>query len=362
MEDLIMLDAIERFTKGEMQQEELHHFEAMRTSNPELDQQVVEHIYFLKQMEQFADRKHFKSQLETIHTDLIHNKEIELTKETKVISLFDKYRKKLAVAATIAALFTVGAIGIMFAYKKGKNDNSFTVLNKKVASLDNKIDQVNNKLDASQHKPSIVASTSGTSFMVNQNGYLITNNHVVQGNNKVYVYNEKYGDLEAEVLLQDPTNDLAIIKIKDTAFKALKRLPYSFKNTETQLGQKVYTLGYSRPPGLVYNEGFISSRSANGSLQNKQNFLLTLQVEGGSSGSPILNNKGEIVGIVSAKEKMDNGFAVGVKPESIKNIMDVLNNRLEVKSKIFGVSNIASFDLNTQLKKIEEYIFMVKIK
>jgi serine protease Do len=58
MEDIIMLDAIERFTKGDMQQEELQHFEAMRNSNAELDQLVVEHIYFLKQMEQFAERKH----------------------------------------------------------------------------------------------------------------------------------------------------------------------------------------------------------------------------------------------------------------------------------------------------------------
>ncbi len=361
MEDIIMLDAIERFTKGDMQKEELLHFEAMRNSNTELDQLVVEHIYFLKQMEQFADRKHLKTQLENIHSELIHDKEIELTKETKVISIFDKYRKKLAVAATIAALFTIGAMGIMFAYKKGKNDNTITDLNKKFTDVNNKIDAVNNKLNA-KVKSSIVASTSGTSFMVNQNGYLITNNHVVNGSKKVYVYNDKYGDLEAEVLLQDPANDLAIIKIKDTSFKAIKKLPYSFKNTETQLGQKIYTLGYSRPPSIVYNEGFISSKTANASLQNKQNFLLTLQVEGGSSGSPIINNNGEIVGIISAKETLENGYAVGVKPESIKNIMDVLNNNLETKSKLFGTNNLANLDRNTQIKKIEDCVFMVKIK
>jgi S1-C subfamily serine protease len=366
MDDLILLDAIERYIRGAMHPDELAHFENLRSTNPEIDQLVVEHGFFLKQLDQYADHKHFKAQLETVHTGLLQQKEIATAKESRLIPFFIKYRKRIAVAATIAALVTVSAAGILFAYHKGKTDNpEYRELNNKVTAVDQKIRSFGNILENVQKnssKPVIIPSTSGTGFIINENGYLITNNHVVKGNRNIYVYNEKYGDLEAEVVLTDPGNDLAVIKITDTAFIAEKKLPYSFINNDLELGQRIYTLGFSRSNSLVYNEGFISSKAANTALQNKEKFLLTLQVDGGSSGSPVINNNGAIIGIVAAKEVQENGFAVGIKPSTIRNLVNDLNTSLEKKIVLPEVSNMARYTRNDQIKKISDYVFMVKIK
>jgi S1-C subfamily serine protease len=364
MEDIILLDAIERYVNGTILPEELEHFENLRKSNPEIDQLVVDHSFFLKKMDVLGDRKHFRSTLDSVHAELVSNHQIvvEENQDTKVVSLFSKYRKKLAIAATVISLATIGTLGVIFAYNKGKKDSVETTevgkkYAKKIADLENDMKVVK---DATKKKY-INPTTSGTGFIVNEKGYLLTNYHVIENAKNVYVYSEKYGDLEAEVFLTDKTNDLAVIKITDTLFKAVPKFPYSFKNTELGLGQRIYTLGYCRPPSLTYNEGFVSSKSVNATLDNKQNFLLTLQVDAGNSGSPILNSNGDLVGIVSAKENLENGFTLGIKPSTINNIMNFLNNEISVKSKT-SYNQLKGLSIDNQIKKVQDYIFMVKVK
>jgi serine protease Do len=362
MEDIVLLEAIEHYINGTLDAADLEHFEHLRQSNPEIDQLVVEHSFFLKQMDSFAAHKHFKSQLETIHTDLIHSKEISVPKEAKVISWFTKNRRKLSVAATVAALFTITALGVLFAYQKGKNDMPPT---KPLSSeLQSDINQVKNdikNLKASQKKP-IIATTHGTGFFIDNNGYLITNSHVVKNNNSVYVYNEKYGDLTAEVKMLDPENDLAILKITDTSFKPIKKTPYYLSNNTFSLGQKIFTIGYPRPPVAAYAEGYVSSKAANGTLQNKNDFLFTLQVDGGNSGSPIINSKGEVLGLVAAKEIQENGFGVGIKTNSIIGLINYYNDNNEEKIKYANSSNYQHITSNKQTDVISDCVFMIKIK
>ncbi len=363
MDDILLLDAVEHYINGTLSESDLNHFEHLRQTNADVDQMVVEHIFFLKQMGKHAERKTLKNNFEQLHTQLVQTGEINTTNSARVLPFFTKYKKQLAVAATIIALFTVTSMALIFAYNKSKTNNDFTALNNKVNAVNSKIDKVDKKVETAEKnkRPSVVASITGTSFAVNETGYLVTNNHVLGNNKNLYVYNDKYGDLTAEVILQDEANDLAIIKITDTAFATGKKMPYTIKNTEIGLGQKVYTLGYSRGSSLVYNEGFISSKAANGSLQNKQNFLLTLQVDGGSSGSPVINTNGDIIGIISAKETQENGFAVGIKPQMLRNIINTLNSSLSLNTTTHKQS-IATLTRDEQVKRIQDCIFMVKIK
>ncbi len=70
MQDLQLLDAIERFLRGEMSPEEMASFEQLRKSNPEVDEKVVEHTMFLQQMDQFCDWKNLKTTLNDVHNHL----------------------------------------------------------------------------------------------------------------------------------------------------------------------------------------------------------------------------------------------------------------------------------------------------
>ena len=99
MQDVQLLDAIERFLRGEMTPEEMASFEQLRKSNPEVDEKVVEHTMFLQQMDQFSDWKNFKSTLNDVHNQLLQSGDItrEAPKAT-VIQLWRKYKRVMAVA------------------------------------------------------------------------------------------------------------------------------------------------------------------------------------------------------------------------------------------------------------------------
>ena len=68
--DIMILDSVERYIRGEMKPDERLYFENLRKTNPEIDQLVVEHTLFLQQINQFGERKNFRSVLQEVHTDL----------------------------------------------------------------------------------------------------------------------------------------------------------------------------------------------------------------------------------------------------------------------------------------------------
>jgi serine protease Do len=363
MNELVIIEAVERYLNNEMTQDELFHFEALRKNDVELDQFVVNHIAFLNQVTKTADIKNLIHTIDSVRAELITDKEIDIETvkpEAKVVGFWEKNRKKLALAASVAALITVSALGWIFAYNNSKNDNKvIEVVSHKVNALEKQVND-NLKKDNST-KPYIETDHFGTGFMLHKDGYIITNHHVLKNVSKVYVYNEKFGDLEASVVIRDQENDITILKITDTSFKFKGNIPYALIKQDVQLAQSVYTLGYCRPPELTYNQGAVSSKAVNDNLQRPNNFLLTLQVDGGNSGSPIFNKNGEIIGIVSAKEKQDNGFTFGIKTSSLENVFNTMNTQNFGKVELNN-NSLNGLSLEKQIKKVEDFIFMVKAK
>ena len=124
MDDMQLLEATERYHRGEMTADEKQAFETLRQNSPELDQQVVAHLLFIKQMGEFGDRKAFKSGLNEIHESLKETGEIkEVTAKVKPLGFIIKYRRVIAVAASIAG-FTALAISSIVNYVAPKANNS----------------------------------------------------------------------------------------------------------------------------------------------------------------------------------------------------------------------------------------------
>jgi serine protease Do len=110
MDDIMMLDSVERYIRGEMNLDERLHFENLRKTNPDVDQLVVEHTLFLQQMNRFGEWKKFRDTLHDVHTDLAEQGKIRSAKlkgKAKVIYLWKRYKRVAAIAAVIAGITTI---------------------------------------------------------------------------------------------------------------------------------------------------------------------------------------------------------------------------------------------------------------
>ena len=116
MDDLKILDSVERYIRGEMNMDERLHFENLRKTSPDVDQLVVEHTLFLQQMNRFGDWKKFKSVLHDVHTDLAEQGKIKsarLQGKAKVVYLWKKYKRVTAIAASIAGITTISVLALV---------------------------------------------------------------------------------------------------------------------------------------------------------------------------------------------------------------------------------------------------------
>lgn len=171
--------------------------------------------------------------------------------------------------------------------------------------------------------------SSGTGFFVSSNGYIITNNHVVEGarNIKVTKVNgDSYKKYNAKVEVSDKQNDLAIIKITDPSFSSIGSLPYTFKFMAANVGEDCFVLGYplvsTMGTDIKLTNGVISSRTGfNGSVSEYQ---MSAPVQPGNSGGPLFDKNGNIIGVVCAKHTGAENAGYAVKASYIRNLVELL--------------------------------------
>jgi len=164
--------------------------------------------------------------------------------------------------------------------------------------------------------------SSGSGVLVNNEGIIVTNNHVASGAKKIRVsFQNDSIEYNAIILSQNEQTDVAILKIDDERFTSeLKPVNW---NTSFNLGQKVFTLGYPISDKMSSNvkvvDGIVSGENGlNGDINY---FQTTLPVWYGNSGGPCFNSKGEILGLATQilwdrGEKVDN-VAYITKTENI---------------------------------------------
>jgi S1-C subfamily serine protease len=154
----------------------------------------------------------------------------------------------------------------------------------------------------------------GSGFYVTSNGYLLTNQHVVNGARKVFIYSGSK-KLPARVVKTDAANDLALLKVSGT-FAAL---PVS-SSRGVKLGQTASTVGFPNPdlqgksPKLT--KGEISSLS--GASDDPKYFQISVPLQPGNSGGPLVDAYGNVIGVVTAKLSAGAALAkTGNLPENV---------------------------------------------
>jgi len=270
MEEITLFESTERFLKNEMDESERVYFEEMRKNNPELDQQIVEYIYFIKEFEKYSDKKRLLNKLSEANTQLSKNGLVDFgysNKNSKVVFLWNKYKKTIAVAASIAIIVSIISATIISTLTPGKQSNIRPLVEKlkqqddKYRKLEKQIGQLN-ELNKKEEKPRVESNFRATGFMIDVNNNLIvTNAHVLsEASHQIIVENNNGEQYTATSIYVNEKNDIAILKITDKEFKKMKPVPFSIKKKNAELGESVYILGYPKQE-IVYGEGYISAEN-----------------------------------------------------------------------------------------------------
>jgi len=164
-----------------------------------------------------------------------------------------------------------------------------------------------------QRRPRQAQTALGSGFIISPDGYILTNNHMVEGAEKITVELADGKKFTAEITGRDPDSDIAVIKI-DT-----DNLPYlELADSDTlEVGEWVLAIGNPLGFSHTVTAGIVSAKGRSVGLANIENFIQTdAAINRGNSGGPLLNLEGKVVGmntaIYGATGNIGIGFAIPV--------------------------------------------------
>lgn len=202
--------------------------------------------------------------------------------------------------------------------------------------------------------------SSGSGVIFSGDGYIITNNHVIESAERIEVtYNKRI--YSAEVVGTNPSTDLAVIRINETGLPAIAL--GSSKNV--QVGEWVIAVGNPFSLSSTVTAGIVSAKGRRiGILQDKfpiESFIQTdAAINPGNSGGALVNKNGELVGINSAilsRTGSYTGYAFAVPVDIVRKVFDDLRKHGIVQQSFMGGSvveynfeNAKKYDLNVNIK------------
>ena len=183
-------------------------------------------------------------------------------------------------------------------------------------------------------------STSlGSGFIISSDGYIVTNNHVIEGADVVRVNisgnNKKEDSYTAEVIGTDPETDLALLKIKADNLPFLR---FGDSNV-LEVGEWVVAIG--SPLGLDHTvtAGIVSAKGRNIQSGSYDDFLQTdASINRGNSGGPLLNMNGDVVGINTAIAQRAQGIGFAIPSSLAQRIISDLRDHKKVSRGWLGVT------------------------
>jgi serine protease Do len=176
----------------------------------------------------------------------------------------------------------------------------------------------------------------GSGFIISKDGYIVTNNHVVENADKIEVILKDEKEFDAEIVGRDANTDLALLKIKTD--RDLPVLPFGDSDA-LKVGQWVVAIG--NPFGLEHTvtAGIVSAKGRVIGSGPYDDFIQTdASINPGNSGGPLINMDGKVVGINTAIIAGGSGIGFAIPINLAKNIVDQLKSTGEVTRGWLGVA------------------------
>lgn len=358
-----VFDWIERYLTGEMSSEELAHFETLLSDDASLKSKVERQRAFTGVLTEYGKRQQLMEQLDKFHYELPLEElvaEYE-PRETRFYQLWKKHRVGLAVAASVFILAVSGSMIFMNLRNMEGQSTQVRALKRDMEGIKNSQHVLITKLGHNSNMSVRALNYGGTGFMIDTKGYLVTNFHVVDGADSVSVESNNGNIYKTAVVYKNQGYDLAILQIRDSAYHAMGPLPYSFRRVQPELGEQVFTLGFPRDE-IVYNEGYMSS--ATGYKGDTINYQLSIPVNPGNSGGPVLDSQGDVLGIISGRQTQVDGVAFAIRSSYLVKALndpknDSIHHRINLPMRIKN-NSLAGIRREQQIKKLQDYVFVVR--
>ena len=201
---------------------------------------------------------------------------------------------------------------------------------------------------------------SGSGVILTEDGYVVTNNHVIKGAKKIVVTTSNNDEYEAELIGTDPTTDIALLKIEGNA---LTKVDVA-NSDEVRLGQWVLAVGNPFNLTSTVTAGIISAKGRDINIIDEQSaiesFLQTdAAVNPGNSGGALVNTAGELVGIntaISSRSGSFEGYSFAVPANLMLKVVNDLKEYGRVQRAFIGinyneVTAALSEELNLEVNK-----------
>jgi Do/DeqQ family serine protease len=208
---------------------------------------------------------------------------------------------------------------------------------------------------------------SGSGVIITEDGYIVTNNHVIDGSDEINVTLGNKKSYKATLIGADPSTDIAVIKIE------AKGLPYLIygNSDDAKLGQWVLAIGYPLSLDATVTAGIISAKSRSIDINRKQSdrpvesFIQTdAAVNPGNSGGALVNTTGELIGINSAIASPTGsyaGYSYAIPVNIVKKIVTDIVKFGTVQRAFIGI-NFLPENVTDEQKLAYEKEFGISIK
>lgn len=181
----------------------------------------------------------------------------------------------------------------------------------------------------------------GSGFIISADGYIVTNNHVVEGADSVLVRMSDRREFNAEVIGTDPRSDLALLRVDGSGLPVVKLAA----TDELEVGEWVLAIG--SPFGLDYSvtAGIVSAKGRSLPTERNENYVPFIQtdvaINPGNSGGPLFNLGGEVVGVNSqifTRSGGSIGLSFAIPVHVVRNVVEQLKKDGRVTRGWLGVT------------------------
>ena len=379
----------EAYTREELAGAARANLEARLAADPALALRYADFVEMTSTLHAYGQRQQVRQQLRGMHTamlaadvpeELPATTTAEPTKlthsvnpllrisrtERRLREFWNGHRATVGVAASVAILAVFSTLLGLEWWRAAKTQPSlygYTVLRREMDKLkrnQQSLSRTLNHIDMGGAVAGVKESKfSGTGFALTSDGYLVTSYHVIQGADSLLIEGRDRQRYHAEPVYSDVKHDLAILRITDKKFTGFGRLPYAIKSGQADLGERVFTLGFPRED-VVYGEGALSARS--GFEGDTAFYQVSIPVNPGNSGGPLLDERGNLIGIVSGRQNDAQSAAFATKSSYLVRLVDSLdaaNPAAPYHLPHYG--QLAGTGRPQQVRKLQDYVFVVKV-